>query len=261
MIERGTEMTNQPTTTELRLINATKNLEKTKNTLAKHEARLVKLTAKLDTLSGDDLRMADFNISFCKDDITNSQKKIAELLITIAKYQDKKQQEDSKNDIPYIKPLEDFLQSYIEKNTEYYNNQRPLCQVAIQKCNEEQKTINHKDFSNWEEYSTAKNDISKSHLSCYTQDIIQYAKMSDDEFTEQLSKNLAAEAHYLKLDLYWRTVGICGVLTCTSNLEVSDNGSLNGFVSGEKGRAIIETIMAGGYNIQKLHYRVLIKKF
>ena len=44
-----------------------------------------------------------------------------------------------------------------------------------------------------------------------------------------------------------------------ADLYIGNDGNINGTIKGEKRTVTIETILAGGYNIQCLHYRVLIK--
>ena len=44
------------------------------------------------------------------------------------------------------------------------------------------------------------------------------------------------------------------------NLNIGVDGSINGIVVGNKATVDVYSIMAGGYNIQKAHYRVLVKE-
>lgn len=60
-------------------------------------------------------------------------------------------------------------------------------------------------------------------------------------------------------DIIERTNDIVGKITDASELRVSPKGNLDGFISGEKGKAKVQTIGAGGYNIQCFHFRTLIK--
>ena len=55
-----------------------------------------------------------------------------------------------------------------------------------------------------------------------------------------------------------RTNAIVGQITDASGLHIS-GGELNGIVDGTRGSAKINTIGAGGYNIQRYHFRTLIK--
>ena len=45
------------------------------------------------------------------------------------------------------------------------------------------------------------------------------------------------------------------------NINYNPNKGMDGTIKGEKGSVNIDTILAGGYNIQKLHYRTLIYKY
>ena len=57
-----------------------------------------------------------------------------------------------------------------------------------------------------------------------------------------------------------RTNAIVGQITDASNLKIGAKHDLNGYIIGTKGTAKVQTIDAGGYNIQCYHFRTLINK-
>jgi len=76
---------------------------------------------------------------------------------------------------------------------------------------------------------------------------------------EEIIKEVALDVKFSILDLLNRVSEVAG--------EVEDwecirwNGkALNGTLKGSKNNVRVETIVAGGYNIQRLHYRVLVHK-
>ena len=77
---------------------------------------------------------------------------------------------------------------------------------------------------------------------------------------EKLSKIIEAEKKAKYEDLCNRISAVVGEITDVSNLRISAKGNLDGIVTGTKGKAKVETVGAGGYNIQIFHYRVLVHK-
>lgn len=57
-----------------------------------------------------------------------------------------------------------------------------------------------------------------------------------------------------------RTNAIVGQITDASDLRIGAKHDLNGYIIGTNGRAKVQTIDAGGYNIQCYHFRTLINK-
>lgn len=77
---------------------------------------------------------------------------------------------------------------------------------------------------------------------------------------EKLDKILAQEKINKYEDLVDRVTNVVGEILDVSNLEIGkQKGELNGVVYGKNGKCYVETIGAGGYNIQCFHYRVLVK--
>ena len=52
-----------------------------------------------------------------------------------------------------------------------------------------------------------------------------------------------------------------GKLIDSKYIELNHKGGLDGIFKCEKGNCKVTTVLAGGYNIQKLHFRTLIHDF
>ena len=76
----------------------------------------------------------------------------------------------------------------------------------------------------------------------------------------KLSKHLSEEIKRKYDFIIERTNKIVGQITDASNLTIGSKGDLNGYIVGTRGKAHVETIGAGGYNIQIFHFRTLIKE-
>lgn len=80
---------------------------------------------------------------------------------------------------------------------------------------------------------------------------------------EQIHNDNLQESKIFILDLYYRIRNITGEVINWSNIHL-DYGNvfpvLTGYVEGKEGRCLVETITAGGYNIQRLHVRTLVKE-
>lgn len=75
---------------------------------------------------------------------------------------------------------------------------------------------------------------------------------------EQIKVDVERDVEYSIVDLMTRVHEKVGEVKDAKNLHYK-NGQINGFVVGEKGSVRVETILAGGYNIQCLHIRTLIR--
>lgn len=78
-----------------------------------------------------------------------------------------------------------------------------------------------------------------------------------DVSDETLEKRAKKDSYFYVLDLIRRVTKKVGTIQDYRNLTV--NGpAINGVIIGERGSTRLETIIAGGYNIQREHYRVIL---
>ena len=282
------------TTTEIRIENCKKNIEKSQKTLERHKKLLQKKLDKCikggitnpDTVDKYDRNTvtADQYWDICdyehiQEDIKNTEKKLEELQDKLKQWEIKKKAEDDRANVPMVPAVEEFLKRWKEQAKEYYHTQVELLKTwkeeyrvyykkqieELCKIYSEYEVRNSYGHGNSQiEQEKKKRNIHSSYQrefinSTFTQDVIRLSILDDKELEVAINRELDLEVKNKRIDLYERCSAEVGVITDASDLKISNNGTINGIVKGEDGRAYVETILAGGYNIQCLHYRVLVK--
>ena len=81
-----------------------------------------------------------------------------------------------------------------------------------------------------------------------------------EECLKLLDKELEQEKNRKYDFIIERVNKIVGQITDATGLRIGAKNDLNGVIIGSRGKAHVETIGAGGYNIQCYHFRTLIKE-
>ena len=90
-----------------------------------------------------------------------------------------------------------------------------------------------------------------------TKEVYLYRGQVDEK---RLEKLLQDEIEHKYNTLINRVKDKCGNIIDVKNLHLGNDGTPNGYIIGDKGTCKVETIIAGGYNIQIAHYRILVHK-
>lgn len=146
--------------------------------------------------------------------------------------------------------IREFINQWKERAIAYYHQEIENCKEDLNKAYSLPSSY---------EYKKAIAEIKER----YTNLVIDLAKpgnYSPKAREEKLIKIINKEAETKERLLITRVNKEVGTIVKALNLKVSVNGELNGIIQGENGKCKIETIYAGGYNIQCLHYRVLVHK-
>ena len=223
---------------ESKLVKMNSNLEKKVVKLEKVIDRNVMDILKLPYKEFYTIEKELFHIcSYDLDDVRQVYNKIEGLKITISNQKEQLQKLQVKENklVSIPKVLIDYKEYLIktwdsqDKNIrEFYRN--------------EYKSLGYKNFIEKYKYR----EYEKIHIS-----------------DEEIHKSNVKSADQIILNMIARTEEKVGVITdCTGlYIDIDNKGYsiINGTIIGEKGKVSIESILAGGYNIQRLHVRVLVK--
>ena len=141
-------------------------------------------------------------------------------------------------------------------------------EILLKDIPESMKQLQDELVKEWYAYDIRRRDKIKAdrYSLPYTEFNKKY-RFSDVEFMyktdEQIHSDNLQDAKMFILNLYYRVKNITGEVVSWEGIHLTfGNGGpvLNGYVAGKEGRCEVESILAGGYNIQRLHVRTLVKE-
>lgn len=227
------------TTLKDRIARAEERISKKTNTITKKEALIEKKEAQLDKITDEyEKKWKTHEIEYLRDDIKRLHKEIEENSKKIEEYKQQMvgamEKEKSLEELP--ETLKEMQKQLVVIWDEFDKKER-------QRLQDEYNEIGYREFMKKHTYS----------------DYEMRYKTNDE-----IHKSNLREAEALILNLVERVQHITGEITSWSGITATAGTRgcpvLNGYVEGKQGRAIVESILAGGYNIQRLHVRVLVKE-
>lgn len=243
--ERITKAQEKITRKENTIYKKTNQVEKKRNALAKKYGINAETFDKYNVAEREkfgkeesyDIYWTLCDIDGLLDDIKRGGKEIEEIKNTIKKYEKQLQGELEKESL-FAKQIPDSMIKLQDKVVAEWDSWDLSRKKFLQKKYDE---LGYRAFMDEYKYSS-------------------YCFMHTPN--EEIHKENVKAAKGLVLNLFNRIKEITGEVTDWSGIqcECGNQGMpvLTGFVKGKEGRARVETILAGGYNIQRLHIRTIV---
>ena len=199
-----------------------------------------------------------------ESDLKYTKRDIAVATETLNKYKEDLRVAQEKADSRNVKVIVDFLDDWKAKTKEFYIASVDGYTKALNLWYEQDHE--YCKWWNWErrnatiEERKAKREEHDQHKESFTKRwnwMMPYMEGYTLN-TEKLDRDLKSEADRKYDFIIERTNAIVGTITDASNLHIGMDAELNGYIIGENGKAKVQTIGAGGWNIQRYHFRTLI---
>lgn len=171
--------------------------------------------------------------------------------------------ERNKKEIPEI-------QKAIENYKKQVAGEMEKESILLKEIPESMKRMQTELVAKWDEWDMARrNKINEDHIKLEYREWCKKYTFPEREMIyktdEQIHSENVSDAKFFILQLYYRVKDITGDVTDWSYIELEDGTgffpTLNGVVVGKMGKATVHSIYAGGWNIQRLHVRVLVKEW
>lgn len=230
-----------------------------------------KLNAKIQRIEAAKATNWEKNPYYYSDrDLASTQKEIDRAVKSLEDYKMDMQKEIEKAKSRNVPVITDFLNDWEKRSVEYFTDQKVRFDEAAKIRN-----TRNQEYSKWyygdDAWKLKKEDPDaykakvkeqKDYRDKFDSDWRHVTQFFDGAGTweENMHKTIAQEKIAKYDDIIARTNSLIGQITDAGALHIGKKGDLNGVIVGSKGKATVETIGAGGYNIQRYHFRTLINK-
>lgn len=277
-----------------RVTKAEEKVEKCKKTIERHEKAIVNKIAKLEKIVGegikdfqalkDNARNSEdlgysswdvYEIEGKQDDLKGAKRKLEDAERILAGHEERLAVEIEKErflegNAPQV--IKDFLEEWKEMAYEWhvkrYDDYLRFSKALDKRVEEFEKEIgiqesmmpNRTQRVLLEEAELDWRSVGQRKASFAGQAVLKMVEIGDEsKRLAWLNKMLEEEKKAKMLDLINRISNVVGTITDAKALTIN-GGNLNGIIIGEKAKAEVQTITAGGWNIQCWHYRTLVRE-
>lgn len=272
-----------------RIQKAQETITKKQNTITKKQIQIQKKEIMLQTKFGvtniesakwdrtnpnhGDIYWTICDIENLQDDIIRGSNEISEKQEALKKYQEELQRELEKAASRDVKVILEFLDMWKQNCKDYYTRCLPKWIKTLNEYREvDRQHCEWHNHGGWKESKEVKEEwenrwkaAQEAHKVWNFMDRYIITDIIDNKRSyrldmDKIQKDLDYEANCKYDFIIERTNKIVGQITDASGLSIGSKGDLNGFIIGTRGVAKVQTIGAGGWNIQCFHFRTLINE-
>lgn len=234
--------------------------------IAGKEKEISTLEKKLDRINKAKATNWEKNPYYYNErDITITEQELAAAKNALQKYKDDLAEEDNKAASRNVPALTEFLDQWEQHCIEFFEEEYRKYKEEQPKYSAERKQLiedwnaarRSGNAESWKEIDKKERELDRKWRDRWAH-VTQF-NHGDKPWDETMRRDIAQEKIRKYDSLLDRVCHIVGTITDASGLKVGPKGELDGIVGGTDGKCQVQTIGAGGWNIQVFHYRVLVK--